>query len=187
MDRHLPRILKEDPDAELYIKEKYGLLRVDLYSKKIPIDRHMALENAAEMEASVVCECCGRPGKHRPKLDWMLTLCDRCYKKGRKFRDKITDETEKRWLADESLEEPLENYEKRSAPQRRDLAEYGIDFEIDDDLHRLIDGMLEQPASEVPGFYIARGIAERLADGLLTGDQACALYRKFVRDASEWV
>lgn len=191
LDKYIPKILEADPDAYLYCKEKYGLLRIEISSKKIAIEQHMALENAAEMESSFFCECCGRPGRHRPDLDWMLTLCDECYKGGEKVQAAAEEEAEKRWLESDAAEY-MENYEKQSAPRRWDLTEHGIPFEIDEEMHQLIDEMLDafvsaQPTISVPAWHIGRAIAERLADGRLTNDQAGLLYKKFVREASEWV
>lgn len=97
LDRIVPQIMEADPDVYLYIKEKYGLLRIEMSSKKIPIEQHIAWENEAELASSTVCECCGCPGKVRD-LSWILTLCDDCYKKDMKGREAAEEEAEKRWL-----------------------------------------------------------------------------------------
>ncbi len=97
LDKYVPKILEADPDIYMYIKEKYGLLRIETSSKKIPWEQTIALEEAAEIESSTVCECCGRPGQVRD-LPWILTLCDDCLKKDMKGREAVEEETEKRWL-----------------------------------------------------------------------------------------
>lgn len=59
LDKYIPIILKEDPDVQLYIKEKYGYLRIEMCSKVISMDRQIELENAAEEASSTVCEISG--------------------------------------------------------------------------------------------------------------------------------
>lgn len=189
LDRYIPKILEEDPDAYLYIKEKYGLLRIEMSSSVIPIDRHIALENAAELESAVICEFCGQPGKHRSQRDWMLTLCDDCHTHGREFRDAAKDKAEKKWLEGEPI--CMENYEKMPAPFRWDLKQFDIDFVIDDELRRLIEDLLDNYMSTTPFlkktiYHIHVALAERLADRRLTNDQVRVLCRKFVKEASDW-
>ena len=75
---------------------------------------------------------------------------------------------------------------------RWDLSEMGIKFPIDDELHGLIDEMLDvfisnQPLLSVPIWYIKKGITERLLDGRLSEEQAALLHKKFVLEASTWV
>lgn len=93
--------MEVDPDAYLYIKEKYGLLRIEMDSRKITNREYIALQNEAEEVSPIVCECCGRPGDTRD-LPWILTLCDACFKGSEADRCKAEDETEKRWLQGEN-------------------------------------------------------------------------------------
>lgn len=189
LDKYVPKILEEDPDAHLYIKEKYGLLRIEMYSKIIPVERHIELEGAAELESAVTCEFCGRPGKHRPQRDWMLTLCDECHNHNRKFREAAASAAEKKWLEGEPLH--MEKYEKASALFRWDLKQFDVDFEIDDELRRLIEDLLDAYTSTTPFlknpiYHIHVALAERLADRRLTNGQVKLLYRKFVKEAGNW-
>ena len=78
LDRYIPKILEADPDVYLYIKEKYGYLRIEMASSKIDLQQMIDWENAAEVESSTVCEWCGQPGRIRTDLMWYQTLCDRC-------------------------------------------------------------------------------------------------------------
>lgn len=98
LDRFVPQILEADPEARLYIKEKYGYLRIEMDSRKIDLQQQIAWENEAELASSTVCEFCGRPGKHRPNRDWLQTLCDRCHRGNTATKRKAEAEAEKRWL-----------------------------------------------------------------------------------------
>lgn len=185
LDKYLPMIQEADPEAEISMKEKFGFLRLDVFSHKAHAVN--AMEYAAEMVSTVTCECCGRPGKLRPRMSWKTTLCNRCHRLGANRREKIYGKTEQLWLADE-LPAPVVNYEKRSAP--KDLAEYGIDFVVSEELRCLIGAMLDsltngQQVPDVPGYEVALGIAEHLAAGRLTIDDANSLYVKFIRDIRE--
>lgn len=92
-------LLAVSPDYSVQqVKEKYGLLRVYLYTGLL---RHMAtgsdrlpepheadrykqeddaaqrLVDAAEEESGRICEACGNPGRTRDRA-WIKTLCDHC-------------------------------------------------------------------------------------------------------------
>ncbi len=97
LDLYLPPVWDSDPEAELYIKEKYGLLRIGISSQKIPFDRQIEIEDEAEELSSKICEYCGRPGQLRTDRGWIKTLCDRCAadEKAGNEAEKIA---EQRWL-----------------------------------------------------------------------------------------
>lgn len=85
----------------------------------------------------------------------------------------------------------MEKYEKASAPFRWDLKELDVNFAIDEELRRLIEDLLgtymnKRPFLSNPIYHIHIALAERLADRRLTNDQVKMLYRKFVKEASEW-
>ena len=105
LDEYVPKILEADPEAEVYIKEKYGYLRIAISSKKIPLQQQIEWETAAEQASSAVCEFCGAPGKHRPNRAWMQTLCDRCHRGNTATKQKATREAEQRWLETKDDEE----------------------------------------------------------------------------------
>ena len=100
LDKYVPKILELDPDCDLSIKEKYALLRIDVYSDKINAKISSLLEGAAEAESSEICEKCGQVGDRRNVRGWYKTLCDRCFA----ARDdlalvrKFQEETEEKWL-----------------------------------------------------------------------------------------
>lgn len=102
LDKYVPQILAIAPDAELYIKEKFGLLRLDARSETINWTEFTEIENAAEIASSTVCECCGAPGKRRTERSWIQTLCDRCNSITDNDKKRtIIEETEKQWLEKE--------------------------------------------------------------------------------------
>ncbi len=75
LDRRLAEI---DPNYVIqYVKEKFGGLRfctpIVTYSAEALI-----LVRIAEVEASVTCETCGKPGETRSHLGWLKTLCTPC-------------------------------------------------------------------------------------------------------------
>lgn len=98
LDKYVPELLAIDPDCDFYIKEKFGYLRLSVRSPLLDRDRQIAIENAAELASSTVCEYCGRPGTHRSNRRWMQTLCDRCAKANSKTLRKVIEEAEQRWL-----------------------------------------------------------------------------------------
>lgn len=101
LDKYIPKILELAPDAELYIKEKYGLLRLDARSETVNWTAFREIEREAEIASSTVCECCGAPGKLRTNNGWRETLCERCNRADSDTKNKIIEETEKQWLARE--------------------------------------------------------------------------------------
>lgn len=98
LDRFIPKILEADPNTYLYIKEKFGYLRIEMSSSVIDLQQQIAWENEAEVASSTVCEYCGLPGKHRPNRSWMQTLCDRCNRANSATKRKAIEEAEQRWL-----------------------------------------------------------------------------------------
>ena len=99
LDKYIPQILAIAPDAELYIKEKFGVLRLEARSETINWTEFTEIENAAELESTTVCEFCGAPGKLRTENRWLQTLCDRCNIADKDQKHNILEETEKQWLA----------------------------------------------------------------------------------------
>lgn len=100
LDRYVPKILEADPEAQLYIKEKFGYLRIGVASYKIDIQQHIDWENAAEVESATVCEYCGQPGRIRRDQNWYQTLCDRCARTRGNLPAlrEIWQATEQKWL-----------------------------------------------------------------------------------------
>jgi hypothetical protein len=76
-------ITKLDPDVRaVQIKEKFSGLRYYINSTK----NHKVYDaiDAAEKKSYTVCEVCGKKGKLRKDLGWILTLCEDDYKKAKK-------------------------------------------------------------------------------------------------------
>ena len=71
------------------VKEKYGSLRFHYHHEpakgtstpKALRQEISRLVDEAEERSKRVCEECGNPGHLRLDLDWIQTLCDRCYAK----------------------------------------------------------------------------------------------------------
>lgn len=102
LDKYVPQILAIDPKAELYIKEKFGVLRLEARSETINWTEFDEISNAAEVESSTVCEFCGAPGTRRTERRWLQTTCDRCNSlSDNASKYKIIEETEKQWLEHE--------------------------------------------------------------------------------------
>ncbi len=74
----------DDPKGDVlvsYIKEKWGVLDVNIVSRAWEDEVHDRMWNAvqrAEEASRHVCEHCGRPGVLRDDLPWISTLCNRC-------------------------------------------------------------------------------------------------------------
>lgn len=98
LDRYVPQLRALDPKCDLYIKEKYGMLRLYVTCETIDGKVREETRDAAELESVTVCECCGVPGRLREELVWIMTLCDRCLAADPKQRDRIEAEAEQRWL-----------------------------------------------------------------------------------------
>ena len=106
LEKYVPLILALDPEAEFYIKEKYGVLRIGMYSKIIPIEKHVEIESAAELESSKICEVCGADGQHLTNRSYFQTLCPRCARLGPedvKEKHAILAEAEQRWREENGL------------------------------------------------------------------------------------
>lgn len=99
LDKYIPQILELAPDAELYIKEKFGLLRLDAKSETINWTAFTEMKHAAELESETVCECCGSPGRLRTNNGWWETLCERCNSADEDKKRKIIKEAEAQWWA----------------------------------------------------------------------------------------
>lgn len=73
-------------DGEVHqVKEKFGGLRFYVGSASNEVDK---LIEEAEDESYKICSECGKEGELRPKLGWVLTLCDTCYDENLKHRMK---------------------------------------------------------------------------------------------------
>ncbi len=68
------------------VKEKYGGMRFEYYfDTKEPAELtnsvHKSINDLVlqyENLSETVCEKCGKPGRLREELPWILTLCDKC-------------------------------------------------------------------------------------------------------------
>jgi len=68
------------------VKEKYGGMRFEYYfdtqnQTELTKSVHKAINDLAlryENLSETVCERCGKPGRLREELPWILTLCDEC-------------------------------------------------------------------------------------------------------------
>ena len=67
------------------IKEKFGTLRFYMNHEDDFMSGVIAL---AEYWSGSICEDCGAKGVTRNVFGWMRTLCDKCYKKAGKEREK---------------------------------------------------------------------------------------------------
>ena len=99
LDKYVQQILTIAPDAEIYIKEKFGLLRLVARSETIDWKKFMEIETAARLASSTVCEWCGQPGKLRTDSYWLQTLCDRCAhsREDRKLMNSIIEAAKNNW------------------------------------------------------------------------------------------
>ncbi len=98
LDKYVPQLRSLSPKCDLYIKEKYGVLRIYATGKLELLNVFEEAADAAELESVTVCECCGAPGRLRDELVWILTLCDRCLAADSKQQERIEAEAEQRWL-----------------------------------------------------------------------------------------
>ena len=78
LDEYLPQIAELVPDGEVYVKEKFGVLRIQPFGPTTNREKLYELINLASKASSSVCEECGRRAKLRPKRIRMQTLCYRC-------------------------------------------------------------------------------------------------------------
>jgi hypothetical protein len=71
------KITKIDPNCEaVEVKEKWGGLR--FYVNPTKREVFDAIDKAEERSFHT-CEECGKEGKFREDIPWVLTLCDKCY------------------------------------------------------------------------------------------------------------
>jgi hypothetical protein len=74
-----------DPDAYrvIQVKEKFGTLR--FYD--MGFNSHISgMISMAEAMSEITCERCGARGKLREDRGWLLTLCDKCDRKDKRWR-----------------------------------------------------------------------------------------------------
>lgn len=79
VNRLLDDLLELGWDGKVYqVKEKLGGLRFYIGAGSDEVHERI---HQAEDESYSVCEVTGKPGKLRPDLGWMRTLCDEEYEK----------------------------------------------------------------------------------------------------------
>lgn len=78
LDKYIQQLRAIDPNCEIYIKEKYGTLRIHAVSENHTWKEFREIERAAENASMTVCEVCGAPGKAKMENGWIQTLCNRC-------------------------------------------------------------------------------------------------------------
>ena len=79
----------QENKAEVYIKEKYGSLRIELTNCDSYLEQ---LINRADTESQKICQLCGAKGKTLWIKDWCWTLC-RYHAKARKKSNHDCDKT----------------------------------------------------------------------------------------------
>jgi len=143
LDKYIPQILELDPDCDLIIKEKYGVLRIQFLSNKISMEKRIEIINAAELESSTVCEYCGQPGKLRTDRCWHETLCDRCAGADHGIRDIAIKAAELRWL---NSANNASNEQDESDPEKGALVE-------DQQMYASLGGALHETYAKVHAIY----------------------------------
>lgn len=71
----------------LQLKEKFGLMRCYISTTNPKLN---SIIDDAEHESERTCEVCGEPGKLRPNLSWIQTLCDKHYDEASGGKDENT-------------------------------------------------------------------------------------------------
>jgi hypothetical protein len=74
----------DSPVVAVQCKEKFAALR--FYVSHYPTEVEEWIEEA-ERESEDTCEFCGKAGRIRRDLGWLLTLCDKCHKERKKRYD----------------------------------------------------------------------------------------------------
>jgi hypothetical protein len=75
----------DDTIEVMQVKEKFGGLR--FYTHNTPPKMRKRILKAIK-QSHKICENCGNPGKERVIRFWFYTLCDLCYKKLKKSKEK---------------------------------------------------------------------------------------------------
>lgn len=80
LDKHLPQILElvSGDSTFVKVKEKFGLLRIQVYGNVKDRDKFNELSREAERTSAAVCEMCGASGELQSDEFWLKTLCDKC-------------------------------------------------------------------------------------------------------------
>lgn len=82
IDKMCQKIMEVDINKEVrfeQVKEKYATLRV--YLESYNIEEVEKIIEEAEIESSKTCEFCGKKrGAKLRKEDWLVTLCNKCYR-----------------------------------------------------------------------------------------------------------
>lgn len=101
IDRFMDEAHRIDPGCTVEVKEKFGSLRADIMTEN-DNTREALYQIAQQMEqaADGVCEACGAPGRAVKKLEWYLTLCDRCADLNASERRKADREVVERYHRD---------------------------------------------------------------------------------------
>jgi len=77
----------ENKDISLYIKEKFGSLRINL-GVLCSADAYKIMDDI-EIESMSVCEVCGRVGQIRNDLSWIKTLCKKHYEEKKEHERRL--------------------------------------------------------------------------------------------------
>lgn len=78
LDEQLEKARNAVPDADAWVKEKFG--RCDVFFNTEADDREALymIELEIREQSEKICELCGQPGQLRTDRSWVQTLCDRC-------------------------------------------------------------------------------------------------------------
>lgn len=76
VDRLRERVEAIAPGTKLFLKEKFGELRIYSEGSGEHGKEVAELIQAAAAESEHTCEACGRPGELRQRAPWWKTLCD---------------------------------------------------------------------------------------------------------------
>lgn len=107
IDICMARINEIDPDCEMELKEKHGILHAHTRSKIKDKTAIYEIEHEMEKWSETVCECCGADGKLVEQDSWLYTLCDRCAALNSSERRRIEEQTMRKYFAVEDLKTAL--------------------------------------------------------------------------------
>lgn len=100
LEKYIPRMLELDPDCTIFVKEKYGTMRLRPYkiTNNRPWIDFYGIGEEAEIESACVCEFCGKPGRIHDEEEWIKTLCDECAAKDPRDRAREARNTALRYF-----------------------------------------------------------------------------------------
>lgn len=81
LDTRLPEIKALAPEADIHVKEKYGLCRVLFFyltEDKESLDKAHTIAREIEAASAQICEVCGGTGEVSDVGGWLTCLCSRC-------------------------------------------------------------------------------------------------------------